>query len=284
MRQFPHAVRRAVIDGVAPPDMALPASASLDNQTAFDALLGACEQDAFCAKAYPRLRLDWATVLARLPKPVVLTHPLSGTPEHLTMTREVLLEAVRGPLYAPVMASALPRAITEAAQDHFDALLGLGTLSGGRGPNRMAMGLHLSVLCAEDMPRLATSRDLPGKDFAAEFGRLYATACAYWPIGTVAAAFYVVPPSPAPVLLLSGGLDPVTPPRHGARVAQALGAKAQHVVVANAGHGVLSLGCMSEVLFRFIDVVDDAAAIAVDASCAKNIPRPLVFVPVALAP
>ena len=33
-RQFPKAVRRSVIDGVAPPDMALPASFSLDNQAA----------------------------------------------------------------------------------------------------------------------------------------------------------------------------------------------------------------------------------------------------------
>ena len=40
LRQFPKAVRRAVIDGVAPPDMVLPVSFSPDAQSAFDALLG----------------------------------------------------------------------------------------------------------------------------------------------------------------------------------------------------------------------------------------------------
>jgi pimeloyl-ACP methyl ester carboxylesterase len=39
LRQFPRAVRRTVLDGVAPPDMALPASYSLDNQAAFDSLV-----------------------------------------------------------------------------------------------------------------------------------------------------------------------------------------------------------------------------------------------------
>ncbi len=284
LRQFPQAVRRSVVDGVAPPDMALPASVSMDSQAAWDAMLHACEQDAACAKAYPRLRADWNSLLLGLPKPVALTQPLTGVVEQLTLTREMLLGSVRGPLYAPFMAAALPHAITEAARGRFDALLGVGTLLGGHGPSRLAMGMHFSVVCAEDMPRLALSRDQPGRDFSTEFSQLYASACGFWPRGEVAAGFYVVRPSPAPALVLSGGLDPVTPPRHGARVAQALGAKAQHVVVPNAGHGVMNLGCMRDVLFRFIDLVDDAAATAVDASCARGVPRPPAFIPVGTAP
>jgi pimeloyl-ACP methyl ester carboxylesterase len=55
LRQFPQAVRRSVIDGVAPPDMALPASVSMDSQTALNALLASCEQDAACNRSYPGL-------------------------------------------------------------------------------------------------------------------------------------------------------------------------------------------------------------------------------------
>ena len=91
------------------------------------------------------------------------------------------------------------------------------------------------------------------------------------------------PPTPALTLLLSGGLDPVTPPRHGERVAKALGQKARHVVVPNAGHGVMALGCMRDVLVRFIDAVDDVAAAELDAGCAKRIPRPPAFMPVSAA-
>ncbi|TNY04762.1 hypothetical protein, partial [Escherichia coli] len=41
LRQFPTRVRRTVIDGVAPPDMVLPASFSTDNQAALDQLIDA---------------------------------------------------------------------------------------------------------------------------------------------------------------------------------------------------------------------------------------------------
>jgi dipeptidyl aminopeptidase/acylaminoacyl peptidase len=96
----------------------------------------------------------------------------------------------------------------------------------------------------------------------------------------VPTAFYSVAASTTPVLLLSGGLDPATPPRHGERVAKLLGANALHVVVPNAGHGVMSLGCMRDVIYRFVDAADDKSALAVDAACVKNIPRPPMFVPI----
>ena len=94
------------------------------------------------------------------------------------------------------------------------------------------------------------------------------------------AAFYSVVTAPAPVLALSGGIDPATPPRHGERVVGALGPMARHVVVANAGHGVLGIGCMRDVVYRFIDATSDRDALAVDAGCVANVPRPPAFRPI----
>jgi TAP-like protein len=140
--------------------------------------------------------------------------------------------------------------------------------------------MHFSVVCAEDAPRLAEATDPAGADFGVSFADLYRKVCADWPRGAVPQAFYTLPPAPAATLVLSGGMDPATPPRHGERVTQALGAKARHVVVAHAGHGVLGVGCMRDVMFRFIDAPDDDSALKVDADCARAIPRPTVFVPV----
>ena len=109
---------------------------------------------------------------------------------------------------------------------------------------------------------------------------MYERVCAGWPRGEVPADFYRIPPAASPVLLLSGGLDPVTPPRHAERVAQALGPKARHVVVANAGHGVMGIACMRDVLYRFIDADDDAQSLAVDAGCANAVPRPPAYRPI----
>jgi pimeloyl-ACP methyl ester carboxylesterase len=281
MRQFPQAVRRAVLDGVVPPDMHLATSVSPDSQAALDALLASCAEEPVCAKSFPRLADDWKALLASLPKPAMVVHPLNGQRESLMLTRELLMGLVRGPLYAPALASALPAAITEAAQGRYEALGGLAALLGTRRATQMAMGMHFSVVCAEDLPPAGASLEAPGVDFGRDFERLYERVCAQWPRGAVPERFTEVPKFPRAVLLLSGGLDPVTPPRHGERVAQALGASAQHVIVPNAGHGVMAIGCTRDVVFRFIDAPGDKPVPPVDAACVRPIPRPLAFMPLA---
>jgi pimeloyl-ACP methyl ester carboxylesterase len=186
---------------------------------------------------------------------------------------------VRLPLYSPVLSSALPEALHQAAQGRWEPLLALGSSLGPRGSGKMAGGMHFSVVCAEDVPRLAMSTDAPGRDFGRFAAGMYERICADWPRGEVPAAFYTIPRSATAALVLSGGADPVTPPRHGARVAQALGNKARHVVVPQAGHGVMSLPCMRDVLHRFVDADTDEQALAEDGACAVGIPRPLSFAP-----
>lgn len=279
MRLFPQAVRRVVLDGVAPPDMALPASFSTDNQAALDAVIDACAAEKACAAHLPDLRARWRTLLASLPRTVRAAHPVTGQVQSLELSRDSLLSMARSPLYVPALAAALPFAVNEASEGHFEALIGLSlALNTGR-PQTMAEGMHFSVVCAEDLPRLASNTDRPGADFGAMAARVYEQVCAGWPVGAVAPAFYSLPPAPAATLVLSGGADPVTPPRHGARVSQALGSKARHVVVPQAGHGVMGLPCLRDVLFRFIDAATDDEALKVDASCANAIPRPPAFLP-----
>ncbi len=278
LRQYPQRVRRAVIDGVAPPDMALPAAFSTDNQAALDAVFAACEADAVCRRNHPALRAQWRQLLDSPTREVSVQHPLTGQSERVMLTRSMLLGAVRTPLYSPVLASGLPAAIHEAAEGRYGPLLGLSTALGGIGG--MATGMHFSVVCAEDLPRLAAGADAPGRDFGDSFAKVYRQVCADWPRGMPPPAFYTLPVAPAPVLVLSGSADPVTPPRHGARVAQALGAKARHVVVPNTGHGVLQLACLRDAVLRFIDAPSDAEALAVDTTCAAGVPRPPAFVPI----
>jgi pimeloyl-ACP methyl ester carboxylesterase len=278
-RQFGGAVRRSVIDGVAPPDMALPSSFSMDNQAAFDSLLAACSAEPACSRDHPDLHARFATLLQSLPRTVKAAQPLTGRAEEFVLSRDMLLGAVRSALYAPALAAALPEAIDSAAHGDFAGLVGLNATFFSRKSTKLATGMHLSVVCAEDMPRLQLAGDKPGADFGDTFAQSYSRLCSAWPRGSVPAAFYTIAASKSPVLLLSGGIDPATPPRHGERVARALGPMARHVVVANAGHGVLGIGCMRDVVFRFIDAVDDRDALAVDAGCAAAVPRPPAFRP-----
>jgi pimeloyl-ACP methyl ester carboxylesterase len=281
-RQFPQRVRRAVMDGVAPPDMALPASFSTDNQAALEALFAACEKDAGCRVRHAALRRQWQGLLASLPREVRVQHPMTGQTEVLRLDRAMLLGLVRGPLYAPALAAGLPAAIDAAAGGRFEPLVGLAQALGGGGG--MASGMHFSVICAEDLPRLPpanASSAAAGADFGVVNAELYRRICADWPRGEPPGDFYRLPAVQSATLVLSGGADPATPPRHGARVVAALGAKARHVVVDEAGHGVLSLACMREAAMRFIGEASDEAALTVDTGCAASLPRPAVFVPIA---
>ena len=284
LRQFPDHVRRTVLDGVAPPDQVLPISMSADTQTALDAEFAACEKEVACRRLYPALRAQWDSLLKGLPRAVVVRHPVTGVSEQIVFTRGAALRAVRAPLYGPVSTSALPEAIHAASQGRFDAMVGLASALGSSSRAlRLATGMHFSVVCAEDMPRLPVSKDKTGADYGAMDVALYSQVCARWPLGKVPEQFYEVRPARSPVLILSGGVDPVTPPRHANRVAQQLGSQVQHVVVPEAGHGVMALGCMRDVVFKFIDTKEDAAALSQEASCATRIPRPGVFVPVQAA-
>jgi pimeloyl-ACP methyl ester carboxylesterase len=274
LRAYPRRVRRAVIDGVAPPDMVLPLSDDIDGAAALDKLFADCAADRACTQTHPALAQRWQALQASLPRAVDIADPVTGQARRVTMTTEAVRALTRKPLYMPTLAAMLPYAIEQAAAGRFDVLLALSSSTGDQ-PTDLSEGQHFSVICSEDYPRLPAAG--PGSDEGAQ--GLYRAVCAHWPRGDVPAAFYTIPPSPAPVLLLSGGLDPVTPPRHAQRVAQALGPKARSVVVANNGHDVLRIACMRDAVFRFVSAATDADALAVDMGCASTVPRPPAFVP-----
>ncbi|MEN9543423.1 MAG: hypothetical protein RLZZ598_256, partial [Pseudomonadota bacterium] len=283
LRLFPQHVRRLVLDGVAPPDMALPQVMAEDAQAALDATLAACEHDTACKARHPDLGRRFKARLDALPQQAIVVDPVSGAPSPVTMTREALLSALRGPLYAPALAAALPEALGAAAAGRYEPLFGLAMVGQGRAATRLAEGQHFSVICAEDWPRVEAAKARPATMPSSWMGdtllRPYRELCAQWPRGAVTPAFYAVAPSPVPVLLLSGGLDPVTPPHHGERVARALGANARHVVVPAAGHGLMAQGCTRDLLHRFIDEESAAAALEIDAACIQRIPAPRPFIP-----
>ena len=275
LRAYPTHVRRAIIDGVAPPDMVLPATVDVDGRAALQMLFRDCAAEKACAAAHPQLSAHWDALIASLPKPIDVTNPVTGQALHVKITTEAVRGLVHSPLYTPSMGAMLPQAIDEAWAGRFGPMLALASGNGGK-PTDMSEGQHFAVICAEDVPRLPPA----GGAESDQGGQgLYRAVCAHWPRGDVPSAFYTIPRSASPVLLLSGGLDPVTPPRHAERVAKALGPNARSIVVANNGHNVTAIACMRDAVFHFVNAAGDAEAQGVDMSCAAKVPRPLAFQP-----
>jgi pimeloyl-ACP methyl ester carboxylesterase len=285
MRRHPQRVRTATLDGVAPTGMKLPLSFVADGEAAFDRLVADCEAEAACARTYPALRRDVSALRARLarqPARAAIGDPVSGEPQAVRVTENVFLSGLFRPLYAAELASLLPLAITRAADDDFNPLLAQNLEFTHDIESNLSVGLHLSVICSEDVPRI-TPEDL-ARATRAFFGRAlvddFLRACRHWPRAQVPDDFYAPVRSEAPVLILSGGIDPATPPRHGEEVAATL-PNAKHVVAPNLSHGVSSHGCAPRLIERF---VRNGNAASIDAACLARIPRPLFVLPIGTRP
>jgi pimeloyl-ACP methyl ester carboxylesterase len=277
VRQHGQRVRSMILDGVAPTDMRLPLFVARDAQRSLDTWLGRCEADAGCRAVYPNLQARVRTLLQRLdamPVQLRMVHPRTGVTEETRIDARIVASLLFGALYSPITASMLPALIDRAEHDDFQALLALGMADDGAGS--VSVGMQLSVLCSEDAP-LVTRTDLDRQNNGNIFGgRLFAdqiTACEFWPRGVIDAAYYAPVTSDVPTLVLSGELDPITPPSWGQEVVSHL-SKARHFTAASSGHGVIGTPCGVRLIQEFLD---RGSADALDGTCLKTITGPPFF-------
>lgn len=268
-------VRSIVLDGLVPTDMRFPMFFPRDGQRALDRLLADCAADEACDARYPDMAHRLRVLMARLqdaPVDARVVHPRTGAAETVPVDARLVANIIFGALYSPLASSIVPELLVRAEAGDFQGLFALGMLS-EPGEGRMSLGMQLSVVCAEDVPR-ATPAELEAASsdtvFAGHLMGIHIDACAFWPRGEVDERFYAPVTSDVPALLLSGALDPVTPPTWGEQVAAHL-THGRHVVVSNAGHGVLGTGCGRRLVERFLE---QGTADDLDVSCAETQQRP----------
>jgi pimeloyl-ACP methyl ester carboxylesterase len=278
LRRHGDRVRSMILDGVAPTDMRLPLFTARDAQRALDKLLADCETDPACQAAQPDLGERVRALLQRLeqaPPRVRLTHPRTGVPEEVVVEARVVATILFGALYNPLTASLVPALVARAEQNDFQGLMALGFANDGADEN-MSVGMQLSVICSEDAP-LVTADDLARETSGTIFGGYLLSgqvkACAIWPKGDVDPSYYEPVVSDVPALVLSGDVDPVTPPGWGEAVAKHL-TNARHIVVPATGHGVVATACGQRLVRQFIE---RASAQDLDTSCVARVRRPPFF-------
>jgi pimeloyl-ACP methyl ester carboxylesterase len=213
-------------------------------------------------------RLELRPVDARL------VHPRTGVAEEVDVNAQFLASVLFGALYQPLTASILPTLIDRAERNDFQGLLALAFA--GDTTENMSVGMQLSVLCSEDAAH-ATPEELARASSGTVFGRNLLMgqmrACEFWPKGEIDASYYEPVVSDVPTLVLSGELDPVTPPAWGQSVATHL-THARHIEMPGSGHGVIGTACGWELVQSFIrrGTVD-----GLDTSCVGTTHRPPFF-------
>lgn len=273
-RRHPDRMRTVVLDGAAPFEIKLPLHNAWGAQRALGRLVADCAAEPECRTAYPRLREEIAEVFARLdqgPVPVRFRHPRTARPLEMTVTRGVFASGLRGMLYTPAHASLVPWMIRSARQGDFAPFATLTLETAAWSTETMSLGLTLSVLCSEDVHRIRdedAAREVRGtflEDFEIAAWR---RMCASWPRGPM--PVLASPPLRVPALILSGDLDPVTPPRWGEAMKKHFPG-ALHVVVPGTGHNTSMTGCVPDLIARF---VEQGGAEGIDPSCVRKIRRP----------
>ncbi|HEX6635814.1 MAG TPA: alpha/beta fold hydrolase [Usitatibacter sp.] len=278
-RHGPH-VRSMVLDGVAPATMKLPLSFVTDGEAALAHLVKDCEAQPLCRLTYPDLAGTIEAMRVRLahrPVRAAIQDPRTGERDTIEVNENVFLSGLFRPLYVAELASLLPYGVASAAHGDFNPLLAQNLEFADDVSENLSLGMHLSVVCSEDIP-LITPADLAAaqKSF---FGRAlvddFVRACRLWPRAKVPSDYYAPVSSDVPALLLSGGIDPATPPRHAQAVLATL-PNARHFVAPHLGHGVSLHGCAPRLVERFIR---EASAKGLDGKCLERIPRPLYVLP-----
>lgn len=259
MRRYPGSTRSVILDGVAPPQIALGPGLATDAQKVMDKILSRCLAEPACAETFPNIDRALEQLVSTLREesvPLTLPNPLTGDMETFEFSAFELAGALRLLSYHPNSVALIPLLIHQAVNGNYAPLASQFLMISTSLGESLNLGMHNAVVCTEDAPYYAdtgVNMDALNNTYmgAYTFENLD-TICSIWPQGVIDDGFKNSVKSDTPVLLLSGDLDPVTPPEN-AEVAAVNLSNATHLIGKHQGHGQAIRGCVPSIIAQFVD-------------------------------
>ena len=271
LRRHEPTVRSMIIDSVVPLTMTIPKNVALDAQSSFAILVEDCKSQPGCNEAFPDLHNHLRELVQRLqnsPEEVSVLHPRTGIMMTGPLDPVLIGRVIRSILYNRTLSRLLPLAIEEAWAGNYQPMSTLGyAFTGDEDELGMSMGMMASVLCSEDMTLISEPNHTD--DFDNAIFQMLKPVCKFWPKGDIPPSYFDAVVSDVPVLLTSGELDPITPPKYGTEAALTL-SNSRHLIVAGVGHAASVNGCLPKLMNTFLEDIDPTN---LDASCANKLKR-----------
>lgn len=274
LRMFGSHVRAAAFSGMVAFENPVPLYHTAAAERALERLFAECAGEAACHAAYPDPMGDLRAVLAKLaasPAHLTVKHPATGAAVAVILTPAGFANGVRVMLYSEEEGRAIPHLLSLAQAGDYAPFADAAVQAGYQFGHAVHIGVLLSVSCSEDVPRIRPTDIGPataGSVFGDERVRGEIAACALWPKGRLPADYATPFASPVPTLILSGEIDPVTPPQWG-EIARRTLPNSRHIVLP--GAHVSEGPCVEQLVTQMFATADPGS---VDAACVAKIAMP----------
>ena len=276
LRRYPERVRAVVLDGVVPAELVLGLDTAGNAQAALEGIFARCAQDSACSARFGALAVSFADLRARFAAGLVsveLGDATSGLTAR-TLAEPELQAVVRLMSYSAPTIALLPLVIDEAHKGNYARLAAHADIVIESLADSLSFPMHNAVVCTEDRPFFTAEAVAPAPStyLGTSIVDALVGICSAWPVGVRDEDLGDPVESNRPVLLLSGELDPATPPEYAERVIRAGLSNARHLVAPGQGHGIAQVGCVPRLISEFLATPTPDA---LRASCVEDeVPTP----------
>ena len=263
--------------------MALGADLGQNAQRSLERLIRDCASDSVCNQQFPELSSTLTSVWETLREPQTRKLPNSHTYQwsERQLDQNTLQSSLNIMLYDSELSALIPYVLSSADQGDWQPML---VHTEHNIADSVSWEMYLSVVCSEDehqLPQADTTttesgeteqisekqvRSIPqvfGKKVSEDLKQM----CSVWPHQDVPTAAYKA--MSTPTLLMSGTLDPATPPENTDPLKPLLSAHTE-VIFSGTGHNTLRTQCALSLFEDFSKATLDRAGYAMCSSALKR--------------
>jgi len=245
LRAYPERIRSAILDSAVPPQIDILGEMIYVANDAFEQFFARCAADTACATRYPDLRADFYANVARLNADPVRERfydRSSGIMRQVTFNGSDMINTTFNMMYNTSRLMDLPGVIAAARDGRYEPYIDFMLFNlAGSGHN--SDSLFMTMTCREEFP-FHTRDDERLAQLSPDFREAMLSNLAFFDetcdalgLPPANARINTAVYSDVPVLLLSGDLDPVTPPTWAALAAETLSQSA-HYTFMGYGHAL----------------------------------------------
>lgn len=272
VRTYPGSVRTIYLGSVDPIDLAMPLPFAKAEQSMLDRTLAACETDASCHSAFPRVRDEFSEIAERLASGRVSVK-VPGDGRTVALSQGRVAEWFRSLLYRPSSAARLPWLIHRASEGDWGPVVS-GILEDSQGAdNDLSLGLLLSITCSDDLP-FVREEEVAAETRNTFLGdwrlRQQQTACKAWPHSVVPASDREPVHTKIPTMFVTGDSDGGTPLWFTEHAAPSFQNRIV-VIMNNRGHTEWA-PCVETLYQRFLN--NQGSVMGLDTTACSHLTRP----------